>query len=421
MHHHLKMSVIFRTGIFLLCFSGPLFSQANKFEVSGYGEILYRHFDYGPDQKSGENGSPSDSRAIMDIPRFVLELEYNFTNDLYFEVEVEFEHGGTGSALELEYDEFGEYEFESEKGGEVVLEGFHITKSFSPAFNARLGHFILPIGLLNKAHHPNEFFTSVRPESETALIPTTWHETGAEIFGSLQDFSYRLQVVNGLDATGFTSKNWIVEGHQRKFESVQASDLALVARLDYSGVPGLLFGASFYRGNSTDNRPKEDMAGIDGHVTIADVHGTWQRGPVIARGLLLYGALQNADLISEKNNRLSRNLQVPRTPVAKAALLWYGELGYDVLSLLDKKSPYRLFPFARYEYYNSMEEVNAGIFADPRFKRHVFTAGLNFFLTPEVVLKADYSHRTLGLDRYNDENTLGLSLGMSGTFFELGD
>lgn len=160
--------------------SAPAAAQEKKFGLGSYGELLYSHYDFGPDQKSGGNGSPADSRAIMDIPRLILEFEYHFQKNLYLETEIEYEHGGNGSTLELEYEELGEFEFESEKGSEIVLEAFHITKSFSPAFNARLGHFILPIGLLNKAHDPNQFFTTIRPESETSTIPTTWHETGVE-------------------------------------------------------------------------------------------------------------------------------------------------------------------------------------------------------------------------------------------------
>ena len=50
-------------------------SAKPSFHLEGYGEMLYSYFDYGPDQKSGPNGSPPDSRAIIDITRLALELE----------------------------------------------------------------------------------------------------------------------------------------------------------------------------------------------------------------------------------------------------------------------------------------------------------------------------------------------------------
>lgn len=395
--------------------------EGHAFELAGYGEILFQHFDYGPDRKSGPNGSPEDSRSVVSLPRAVFEMEYHFEPDLYLEAEVEFEYGGTGSAMELEYEEFGEYEAEVEKGGEVVLEEIHLTKEFFPELSLRIGHFILPIGLVNKAHEPKDYFPTIRPESETELIPTTWHETGIEAFGSIADFNYRLQLVNGLDATGFTSEHWIAGGHQTRFELVQATNMAVVAALDYTGVEGLSVGGAFYRGNSTGNRPKNDMEGIDGYVTIFDGHVTFQRGPFTARGMFLRGDLQNAAIISQRNSSISKNLQVPRTPVASAAQAWSGEIGYDVFSLLPSESRYKLYPFLRYEYYNAMEETSGNVIADQRFNRTVATAGLNFFLTDNVVLKADYSHRELGLDTYNPENTIGIALGYSGEFFEAGE
>jgi hypothetical protein len=404
-------------GLACLAFATAARAEGRKFEIGGYGEMLYSHYDFGPDQKSGPNGAPPDSRAVVDLPRLVLEFEYFFSPALWVETEIEYEHGGTGSALELEYEEFGEFEFESEKGGEVVIEEFHVTRSFAPWFSARLGHIILPVGLVNTAHRPDQFFTSVRPESETMIIPVTWHETGAEVFGTARGFAYRAQVVNGLDASGFGSPNWIREGYQQKFEQVQATDLAVAGRLDWVGVRGVMLGVSGYYGNSTGNRPKPDMEGIAGHVTIGDAHAVVQRGALIARGEFLYGTLENADVISQRNGQLPRALQVPRTPVARAAMLWYAEAGYDVLSFLRPGSGLELYPFARYEYYNSMEEVDAGIFADPRFERHVATGGLNLFLAPGVVFKADYSHRWFGDDRINEENTFSIALGFSGTFF----
>lgn len=397
---------------------GVLFAQEHAFVIEGYGEMVFSHFDYGPDQKSGDNGSPPDSRSELDITRFVLEFESRLSEKISFEAEIEFEHGGAGAAMELDFEEFGEFEQEIEKGGEIELEQFHVTRSFSTAVNLRLGHFILPIGLLNRAHLPTQFFTVQRPEAETGLIPTTWHETGVELFGNLRTFAYRLQLVNGLDSSGFSSKYWIVGGRQNRFEQVKATDFAMVARLDYTGIDGLLAGVSAYHGGSTDNRPKPDMEGIDGDVTIFDVHAMVTRGPFVAHGLFLNGNVENADVISSKNGRLSNALGVARTPVAKTARAAYLEAGYDILPFFTQTSNYRLFPFARYEYYNSMEDVNSGIFADPRFERKILTFGLNFLPAPNVVLKTEYKHRSFGDDDINAENTFGIGLGFHGDFFE---
>ena len=139
--------------------------------ITGYGELIYSHFDYGPDQKSSPAGSPPDSRATIDVARLALELETRLLHGVELEVELEIEHGGTGGALEIEYEEFGEYETEVEKGGEVILEELFIEREFSDAFNIRLGHFYVAVGLTTEQYHPTDFFGTRRPESETSVIP----------------------------------------------------------------------------------------------------------------------------------------------------------------------------------------------------------------------------------------------------------
>lgn len=397
-----------------------LFAQSKKLEFGAYGEIAYRHFDYGPNQRASLNGSLPDNRAEVDIPRFALTLESYFTDDIYLEAEVEFEHLGTGSSFELEYEEFGEYEFESEKGGEVLLEELHITKEFSEEISARFGRVIVPVGLLNVQHLPTDYFTSVESESETRITPAVWSENGLEIFGQLFTvLKYRALVVNGLESTGFSSEKWIVEGHQAKFETIKATNLALVLRLDLAAVQNFTFGVSGYYGNTSGNRPKpEDMNDVNGNVGIGDFHAVYNDGDLITRGLIQYGHLENSDIISQRNASISRNIQAPRTPVAEGALLYYIEAGYNILKFIDGTSSWKLFPFGRYEYYNSMEQVTGSVFADPRFKRDVISFGLNLFVLPNIVLKTDYTMRFVGGfdSNYNQENTFGLSIGFYDTF-----
>ena len=48
-------------------------------------------------------------------------LGYDFGKGWSMGMEIEFEHGGTESAIEIENEEGGEYEAEIERGGEVAL------------------------------------------------------------------------------------------------------------------------------------------------------------------------------------------------------------------------------------------------------------------------------------------------------------
>ena len=379
--------------------------------ITGYGELIYSHFDYGPDQKSSPAGSPPDSRATIDVARLALELETRLLHGVELEVELEIEHGGTGGALEIEYEEFGEYETEVEKGGEVILEELFIEREFSDAFNIRLGHFYVAVGLTTEQYHPTDFFGTRRPESETSVIPAIWHETGIEVNGRTDRLSYRIQLVNGLDATGFSSQNWIVGGHQTRFEEVRASNLALAGRLDYRIADGLSFGVSGYRGDSADNRPKPDMKGVDANVSIFDVHAVLRVNRFRAQGMYLYGSLQNADIVSERNRSLSNNLDVLRTPVGSGAFASYVEAGCDILPTLTSRREDQLYVFLRFGSYDTMASVPEGFFDNPRFERRVYTLGLNYILDNAVVLKGDYSMRRLGASRFNGENTASFAVG----------
>lgn len=181
---------------------------------------------------------------------FVLAFDYKFARRWVLGAEIEFEAGGVGTACELENSENGEYETELEKGGEVALEQLHITWLGLPAINVRAGHLIVPLGLVNAHHEPINFFGAVRPQGETSFLPSTWHETGIELFGTvgrgMATFDYRAMVVAGLNANGFERDTWIAAGKQGFFETDNFTSPGYVGRIDWRGVPGLRTGVSVY-------------------------------------------------------------------------------------------------------------------------------------------------------------------------------
>jgi hypothetical protein len=381
-----------------------------ELEIGGYGEMHFTYYDHGADQTK-PGGSQSESRATFDTARFVAELEGKLPGDFEFEAEVEFEHGGTGTALELEYEEFGEYETEVEQGGEVVLENLYLEKGFGEHVSVKVGRFYLAFGLLSAYHRPTDYVASARPESETTVIPAVWDEMGASVALSSQQFELTIQIVNGLDSTGFSSQRWIASGHQRRFELTRASALAFVARAALVGIDGLVLGASAYRGDTNGNRPKPDLEGRPAPVTLVDVHFVVERGPVRARTAVIWGRLENAAEISEKNRSLSNNLGVYRSPVADEAIAVWSEAGVNVLGALEDPSRHRLEPFARFEYYDTMFRAGAGRFDNPRFARALYGGGLGYTYHQSVVLKLDWTHRRLGSSEFRPENSARFAAG----------
>lgn len=401
--------------------------SASPFDLafSGYGELLFAFHGFGPNQNR-EGGAQRDARLVFDTTRLVTKLKGRMPLGLEFGAEVEFEHGGTGAELELAYEEFGEFEQEVSHGGEVLVEELYLRKRFGEHLSLTLGRFYVAVGTLPRGHRPTDYLAAGRPEAETSVLPSLWHEMGLQLRAEFERWRLTAQVVNGLDSTGFGSQNWIASGHQTRFELVRASDLAGVGRIDFLPARDVEVGVSAYYGGTSRNRPKPDLVKecddpdpdevascgyVDAPLLLVDLHSTFRAGPLRGTALLLWGRLENAETITQRNSRLSNALEAPRTPVAEEALAAWAELGYDVAPLLGLGNPHALEPFVRFDYYDTMFDVPAGTFDNPRFERKVLTAGLACTLDDAVALKLDGVHRWFGSSELRPETSVRLGAG----------
>lgn len=376
-------------------------------EWSGYVVALYETYDF---YRNIQDDS-AEPRARTDLERVILELEAELGSGFSAEIEVEFEHGGTGTAVEFEPEEFGEFETETEHGGEVVIEQAWLQWQRDERLGLRFGHLLVPVGMVNSHHKPGDYYTVRRSPAEVALIPSVWHETGVQAFGAWAGWSYSLQLVSGLDSSTFNSSGWVSDGSTRRLEQTAADSLASVLRVDYLGVDGLLLGGSFYYGDSAANRPLPNLA-EDAYVSIGELHLRFDRGPLVLRAEYLHGDLQNADLVSSANLQSYNpgETGVATTPVASAADAWYVEAGVNVLAWR-RAAHGRLDLFARYDDWDSMAEVDATVTDNPRFDRNMTTVGLNYFPIPRVVFKGEYAHYRNGDVIANDADLFSLGLG----------
>lgn len=391
-----------------------------KFRIGGYGEMLYQHFDYGGN-RTFENGSAYDNRSQISIPRFVLATDYKFSRTWQLGSEIEFEYGGTGSGVEYEYEEAGEYELEIEKAGEVALEQFHITKFLTPWLNVQIGHFVVPIGLTNAHHEPIFFFGTTRPEGESTIIPCTWHETGLSLFGKIKKFDYNLMVINGLDPNFFSRENFIKKGRQSMFETSTMTNPAFAARIDCRAIPNSRLGVSCYyapktSGNSTKPEKMED---IDIPVLVLSADAQVKAKRFTGRANILYGEIGDSETLSKLNKTMPKTGRIslfPRDQVPHSAFTWHAEVGYDIGNLINSKLS--LTPFVRYEFYNSMQSTEGAVAYDPRFKRDIYTFGLNYNPLPNLVIKTDFSHRRIDRGNFNSENTFSIGIGYIAWFLK---
>ena len=133
---------------------GTVSGWAQRLTVGGYGEVAMTRNFYSDNvyRYSSAASHAGEQHGRFDIPHAVIYVGYDFGKGWSMQTEIEFEHTGTGTASEKEFEEAGEWESEIEKGGEVELEQFWIQKSFRPELNLRMGHMVVPVGGLNNAH-----------------------------------------------------------------------------------------------------------------------------------------------------------------------------------------------------------------------------------------------------------------------------
>ncbi len=398
-----KISIVV-AGLLLVT---PAFSiDLEQMEIFGYGSVFYSNYDYLPNYQSS-----AENRSKVDFERFVISPRFIINDNIKIVSELEFEHGGTGATMEYDtLDEFGEFETEVEKGGEVAVEEAYIDISKNEWLNFKVGHMIVPIGLNSQRHLPNLYLSSARNLSETRILPNTWHESGVTAYGKVADkFNYQAMLMTGLNSEFFDSAHWIQGGNQKRFEYSNADNLAFALRVDYGNVVGSHFGASVYLGNTNDNRNKEQLDS-DGTVTISEVHGVYDEGNIRLRGMALLGKLSDSEKITVANRGLPNALEAKRTPVASEALSYFVEAGYDVASLVGSESA--IIPFVKYDFVDSMHKTEGAVVDDDRYERSTITAGVDYFLTPEIVFKADYSRTSFGDDsKIEDLDNFTLAMG----------
>lgn len=406
--------------------------KGNRLSIGGYGEAAYTRNFYSDnvyrytDPKSYKN-DPSHGR--FDIPHAVIYISYDFGKGWTMSSEIEFEHTGSGGAIEKEYSEGGEWEQEVEKGGEVELEQFWIQKSFGSFLNMRAGHIVVPVGLTNAHHEPLNYFTVYRPEGEATILPCTWHDTGISIWGRLGDFRYEVQMLAGLDAFMFDRENWIQGGAGSPFEFKVANKYGFAARIDNYTLPGLRVGLSGYYGQAMHNSYPHEFEGEDangnkktydgtkGRVAIGAIDFTFNRYNWIVRGNADYGYLSNASTISKiKRNLTSNNAPYKKTPVGKNAVAVGIEAGYDVFSQIGKlrEDNQKLYLFGRYEYYNSYIPAKDQAKYEYTGKNRM-AFGVNYYPIPQIAVKAEYSKRFFK-SQYNNEPSVSLGVAYQGFF-----
>jgi len=374
--------------------ASKVYERDRGLSLGGYAEGFYTN--YVSDQGHGTSKQLDRS----DMLRAVLYVGYRFNENLVFNSEIEFEHGTTEPTIS------------NDEGGSVSVEFAALDYFWRPELNFRSGLVLLPVGFLNLVHEPPFFYGVRRPDVERVLIPSTWRENGAGIFGKLgETLDYTIYAVNGMNALGFDASG-IRDGRQSGSEAL-AEDLAFVGRIDWTPMPELELGASAYAGNSGQDQRISLMGGGSTRLpstptVLWEVHGQYESHGLHLRSLFTMTHLGDA-------GSLTRDLQAAASDpltgaVASGMLGGYAEAAYDILPLFFPGTERYLAPFYRFEWYDTQWNMPSGFSADRSKEIMVNTVGLQFEPIPNVVLKADYRNRKAKRGQIADEVNLGFGV-----------
>lgn len=417
----------------------------SRLSLGGYGEAVMSRNFYS--QSFNRYNAPArykddNSHGRFDLPHVTFNLGYDFGHGWTFGTEVEFEHGGNETAVEVEAEESGEYEAETEKGGEVALEQFWLNKAFwNGMFNVKAGEIIVPVGYSNGHHEPLNFFTCYRPEGEAAILPNTWHQLGVSFWGRVKDWRYEMQFLSGLNSESFTGENFVHPGATSPYEFKVANTYALAARVDNYSVKGLRVGVSGYYGHTFRNSIKDPGATYDdvkGALSIISGDFQLNRWNWIVRGSVVYAHLSDADRISTYNKANSTHHKYQdgnpfhNTNIGSNALAYSIEAGYNLFSQIQGlRDRQKLYLFGRFDHYDSMV-------ADTYKSQYrhcapyITTVGFNYHPIKQIVIKGEYAYRAfkkpnnkglssdspLYVQPFNNEPSISLSIAYQGWFLK---
>src|SRR3954469_4479555 len=247
----------------------PLSAQEEETtSIGGYGEVHYTNAT-GP-------GTP----GTVNVARFVLYLAHTFSEKLAFRSELEVEDAKVEGG---------------EAGGEVALEQLYLDYLISPVFTMRAGLVLPPVEILNEIHEPPTFNGVARPTFDRDVIPTTWREIGVGAVGALagsSGLSYRVYLVNGLKAEGFSAVSGIRGGRQEGKEASFANP-SFTGRLEWAR-PGLRLGGSFWYGGSANQDPALSTGTFANAVGLVSADARYDVGAFMFRGVVANISIANA-------------------------------------------------------------------------------------------------------------------------------
>jgi hypothetical protein len=341
--------------------------------VIGYGEMSYSKF-----RQSGD--------ATADLARFVFGFNHRFDERLTFHSEIEIEHAVVSS----------------EDQGEGEIEQAWINYKMNDEVNFKGGLFLIPIGILNETHEPPTYYGVQRNQVETRIIPTTWRELGVGMHGVFAEgFRYDVGVTTNFDSGKLDDPLTGIRSAHQEGQLANARNLAVYGALNCR-LPGLLVGGGVFSGDTSQNGVSNPaLQGVPARFTLWDIHAQYRFAGLDLQALYASGTLGDADKVTT-----ALLVADPATAFAapKSMKGWYAQAAYHVY----KRGSIDVAPFVRYERIDirQAEDPANGLLQDPRNDERIKTIGVNLWVHPQVVLKADIQR--YATDKTQDAYRIGL-------------
>lgn len=306
--------------------------------LGGYGEVVFNNLD---------------SEKTTDVQRFVLFVGHQFDARTRL-----------GSELEVEH-QFIENADGKAEGGEVSVEQVFIEHDWTGWLKSKAGYFLMPVGIINERHEPPTFYGVMRNPVETFIVPSTWSDKGILTSASFANgLSFDFAFSGGLHVENEDASEEFLPEHATPEGKGAANSPAYTARIMYRGLPGLELAVS---GLYQVDGGQGTIANV-GHAGFVEAHSIYHFGSAELRAL--YARFM---LSGDAPKALNRDKQDGG----------YIEASYRLIE------PVGLF--ARYNVWN-----NGGL-ADKTVIRQT-NVGVNWWLVPDVVLKADLQWQSGAID-----------------------
>ena len=342
--------------------AAKVYEKAKGFSCNGYFDLLYENF-----AAETNLGAPSNLDQQVGVVGGVAFFGYRLNKRFVINSEIRLDR-----------------ELVDNRTAKVTADLAYMDYFLKDDLVFRAGVILVPMGLVNEFHGPTEFLGTRRALGDIETIPSTWHALGFGIAGHKSIADYRVYLISGLNAAGFSIRG-SRDSREISWDTIQ--NPAIVFRLDGHLFRGGMLGGSYYAGNSGvfGAQPTD----LKVHTVVQEIHFEVDRGGWLFRA-------QYAKMLLDKFQMRDLNIILDihgLDGIGNRMVGGYIETGFDLLA--HRKNGTRLIPYMRVEETNPQDalekpSIDIGLLKNLTIDHFVYTYGLEFMPMDRLVIKADY-------------------------------